>query len=115
MRVVEIERRTLGPQHPDTIDAMISMADLQLQEQMYAPAEKLVRDVLSSLEKTNPDSWKRSWTQALLGAILAGQQRYAEGEPLLLSGYRTMVQNQANIPREPGDCGGLPRKNRATV
>jgi len=31
---------------------------------------------------------------------LAGQRRYAEAEPLLLSGYQGMIERQATIPTD---------------
>jgi hypothetical protein len=33
-----------------------------------------------------------------LGTSLAGQKRYSEAEPLLVSGYRGMLQREATIP-----------------
>ena len=38
--------------------------------------------------------------RALLGATLAGQRKYADAEPLLLSGHEGMAARQAAIPFE---------------
>jgi tetratricopeptide (TPR) repeat protein len=119
-KVVEVRRRILGAQHPDTTDVMASLADAQLQEHKYVLAEPLVREALSNWEKTNPDAWKRYYGQALLGATLAGQERYVDAEPLLESGYQGMVQREATIPNESRRmltraaewAGKLPRGNQ---
>jgi urease accessory protein UreF len=36
----------------------------------------------------------------MLGGSLAGQQKYAEAESLLLSGYRGLIQRENTVPRE---------------
>jgi len=38
--------------------------------------------------------------QSLLGASLASQKRYADGEPLLVSAYTALKEREAGIPRE---------------
>jgi tetratricopeptide (TPR) repeat protein len=99
-KVVEVRRRILGAQHSDTTDVMASLADAQLQEQKYVLAESVVREALSNWEKMNPDGWKPYYGQALLGSSLAGQKRYVEAEPLLVSGFQGMVQREAAVPPE---------------
>ncbi len=47
-----------------------------------------------------PATWGRYNAQRLLGASLAAQRRYAEAEPLLVSGYRGLTQMEASIPWE---------------
>jgi hypothetical protein len=98
MKVLEIRRRVLGPQHPDTTDTMASLSELLLLEHRYADAEPLLREALKTLEQTSFESWKRHYLQSLLGAALAGQKQYAEAEPLLLSGYAGLTQRKATIP-----------------
>ena len=41
---------------------------------------------------------KVKMNESLLGASLAGQKKYAEAEPLLLSGYQGMTQRIGTIP-----------------
>ena len=43
------------------------------------------------------NNWGRYHTQNLLGAALAGQKKYAEAEPLLVSGYERMLLRKASI------------------
>jgi hypothetical protein len=66
----------------------------------FAKAEKALRESLSLREKTEPDLWSTFQTRSLLGGALLGQRRYAEAEPLLLSGYGGMQQRQVKIPAE---------------
>ena len=98
MKVLETRRRVLGPQHPATTDTMASLSELWLLGHRYAEPEPLLREALNTLQHTSPDSWKRHYLESLLGAVLAGQKRYAEAEPLLLSGYAGLIQRKATIP-----------------
>jgi tetratricopeptide (TPR) repeat protein/tRNA A-37 threonylcarbamoyl transferase component Bud32 len=98
LKVLEIRRRVLGPQHPDTTDTIASLSELWLLEHRYVEPEPLLREALNTVQQTSPDSWKRYYLQALLGAALAGQMRYADAEPLLLAGYAGMSEGKATIP-----------------
>jgi len=73
-------------------------------------AEKASRDALSSAEATSPDHWRRHYSGCVLGAVLAGQARYDEAEPLLVTGYEGMAQRISSTPFENRsaleDCGG---------
>jgi eukaryotic-like serine/threonine-protein kinase len=69
-----------------------------LERHKYQDAEPPARAALSAREKTAADSWRRFESESLLGAILAGQRKYAEAEPLLLSGFEGMRQRQRRIP-----------------
>ena len=64
----------------------------------YDQAEPLLRQALAFREKGDREDWGFFRAQAFLGACLAGQQRYAEGEPLLLSGYGGMRQRVSRMP-----------------
>ena len=97
-KVLEVRRKTLGTQHPNTTDVMTSLGETEMLEEKYDLAEPLLREALSNWEKITPDGWKRYYGQALLGATLAGQTRFAEAEPLLISGYGGVKQREASIP-----------------
>jgi tetratricopeptide (TPR) repeat protein/tRNA A-37 threonylcarbamoyl transferase component Bud32 len=97
-KVLAIRRRVLGPQHPDTTDTMASLSELWLLEHRYVEPELMLREALNTVHQTSPDSWKRYHLQALLGAALAGQMRYADAEPLLLAGYAGMIEGKVTIP-----------------
>ena len=49
-------------------------------------------------EKHIPDHWTSFNTKCLLGACLAGQSQHAEGEKLLLEGYKGMKDREKDIP-----------------
>lgn len=61
-------------------------------------AERLIRMTLSPLSTAAADPWMTFNAKSLLGAALAGQQKHAEAEPLLLAGYEGMKQRQNRIP-----------------
>jgi eukaryotic-like serine/threonine-protein kinase len=97
-KVLEARRRVLGAEHPDTTNVLASLGLLRLRDQRYADAESLLREALKSQEKTGPDTWRRYNSDSMLGASLAGQGKYAEAEPLLVSGYQGMVERETTIP-----------------
>ena len=100
IKTLELRRRILGPANPDTLNTMGTLAEVELQQQKYAAAEPLLREAASATEKTGPDAWSRYYFQGLLGASLAGQNRFAEAEPLLVSGCEGMVQRKATVPAD---------------
>jgi serine/threonine protein kinase len=63
--------------------------NLFLQEQ-YDGAEPLVRQAVVTYENTHAEDPARSFWMTLHGAVLTGQRRYAEAEPVLLKGYEGM-------------------------
>ena len=98
--VLAARRRVLGPDHPDTTDAMVELAEVRLQEEKYPAAESLLHEAIGNYEKTASDSWARWHSQSLLGASLAGQRKYSDSEAPLISGYRGMIDRKASIPFE---------------
>jgi len=88
----------LGEAHPDTLNSKVGLGQLQLREHKYPEAESTLRDVLQGYEKVMPKSWERYDCESILGGSLEGQKRYTEAEPLLISGYEGVVQQQATIP-----------------
>jgi len=63
----------------------------------YGQAEALLRPALAIREKGDRDAWGLFRAKAFLGACLAGQQRYAEAEPLLLEGYQGMLARKERV------------------
>jgi tetratricopeptide (TPR) repeat protein len=103
LKLVEIQSRKHGPKDPDTGAALVELGRLRLKQQRYADAELLFSDALrifGQKVKNKAQSWK-SWQeyniQSRLGASLAGQKKYAEAEPLLVSGYEGMLERRAAI------------------
>src|SRR5262249_35314084 len=61
-------------------------------------AEAVLRQCLAIQQKQQPEAWTTFHSQALLGAALLGQKKYADAEPLLLGGYEGMKQRAAQMP-----------------
>jgi len=95
--VLEKERRVLGGQSPGTLIGMGNLARVKLDQGKLAEAEPLLREALTGYAKT-ADTWRLPYSQSMLGASLAGQEKYAEAEAPLLSGYQGMLQREATIP-----------------
>jgi len=96
-KVVEAQRRVLSPQHPKSVASVNSLAFLYLRQERYAEAESLLRNIATLSEK-EPATWGRYRSQSMLGASLAGQKKYSDGEPLLVSGYQGMLEHRSAIP-----------------
>ena len=99
-KVVEAERRVLGPDDIGTTKGLASLGEAWLFEQKYPEAELPLREAFANYEKLNSGIWGRYDTHSLLGASLAGQKKYAEAEPLLLSGYRGLLERQTTMPAD---------------
>ena len=97
-KALEGRRRVLGKEHPATLISLEGLGIAELSQRRYARAEAALREAVSIYQKTAPNNWLRFRSENMLGASLAGQRRYAEAEPLLLSGYDGLVQRQAIIP-----------------
>jgi tetratricopeptide (TPR) repeat protein len=78
-----------------TANASGFLARTLLQQERIAEAEPLVREAVAFFEKHRPDDRRHFYWINLLGAVLAGQHRYDEAEPLLLQGYQRMKNCEA--------------------
>jgi hypothetical protein len=60
----------------------------------------MLRQCLAIREKTEHDNWSTFNTRSQLGGALLGQGKYAEAEPLILSGYERLKSREAtNLPQ----------------
>lgn len=97
-RMLAIAKRDY-PDEPATAGAALSdLAGLYSTMGRATEAESMAREALHIVEKTTPGDWGRYHLQSLLGAILTAEKRYADAEPLLVSGYDGLVQRIATIP-----------------
>jgi tetratricopeptide (TPR) repeat protein len=78
--------------------ALADLAYTMLCEGKSAEAGSLAQECLGIQEKQMPDNWRTFAARGLLGAALFGQRRYAQAEPLLLSGYEGLSQRAKWIP-----------------
>ena len=63
-----------------------------------ADAEVILLQAVDEYARAAPDTWQRYDCQRMLGASLAGQKRYAEAEPMLLSQLRRHERLRATMP-----------------
>jgi tetratricopeptide (TPR) repeat protein len=67
-------------------------------QQRTAEAEPLFRECLAIREAQLPDDWVTFNTRSHLGSALIGLKKYAEAEPLILSGYNELKAREGQIP-----------------
>jgi hypothetical protein len=72
-----------------------------LLEKKPAEAELRLRECLTIRRKIQPGDWTTFDTESILGEALLVQERFADAEPLLLSGYDGLRRRADAIP--PGD------------
>jgi eukaryotic-like serine/threonine-protein kinase len=92
------QRRVLGDAHPETLSGLSALGRVQLEQQKYTDAEATLRTTAELHRKAGTDSWQRYNCASLLGRSLADQRKFAEAEPLELTGYQGMVQRAAFVP-----------------
>ena len=112
-KALEVRRRVLGEQHPDTLRSITNLALVHLNDGKYVQAESLLRAALASYEKVASDGWERYNCESMLGASLAGQQKYEEAEPLVTRGFEGLIQTKATIP--PGNASALDQAGQRII
>jgi serine/threonine protein kinase/tetratricopeptide (TPR) repeat protein len=95
--VVAERNKYLPKESPGTATPLSSLATVLRREGKFAEAEPLYRECLAIREKKVPDAWYTFYTRIMLGETLMEQKKFAEAEPLLVSGYEGMKQREANI------------------
>jgi serine/threonine-protein kinase len=84
-------RRAFGEAHPHVAYPLLGRARVLLDQERHAAAERAAREALALRQDAlPPDHWLLAETRSVLGASLAGQQRYAEAESLLVNGYQDL-------------------------
>ena len=83
-RAVDIRRRVLGPEHPDTLNAQRLLARLEMYQGDYADAEKLLRVTYDGQKRVlGAEHLDSLQTASTLGGLYSQQGRYLEAEKLL--------------------------------
>jgi tetratricopeptide (TPR) repeat protein len=98
--LLAVRRRTLAADHPNLSNVLVSLGGMKLDQKRYAEAEPLLREALDGQLKTGADTWRRYYTESLLGACLVRLGKYAEAEPILLAGYKGVLARQNTMPFE---------------
>src|SRR5262249_2713218 len=80
-------RKRFGCAEPRTAGVLAMRGLGLIQQGKWAEAEAILRECLAIREKVQPDEWTTFNTRSLLGGSLLGQKKYAEAEPLIISGY----------------------------
>ena len=88
-RAIESDRRVLGPDHWQTVQATGNLAAICLVRGRHAEAERLAREALAVRSTDSRVSRGASALRSVLGGALAAQGRDAESEPLLIAGYES--------------------------
>jgi serine/threonine protein kinase/tetratricopeptide (TPR) repeat protein len=81
-------------------DELAEFGLLRLAQSKWADAETVLRECLVLHEKIKPDAWTTFNTRSMLGDALLGQKKYADAEPLLVSGYAGMRARTDTIPQD---------------
>jgi len=100
VRLLAVRRRLLPADHPNITNVLASLGGMKLEQRNYAEAEPLLREALDVQRKTVPDTWRRYYTESLLGACLAGLGKYADATQLLIPGYEGMLARKDSMPFE---------------
>jgi serine/threonine protein kinase/Tfp pilus assembly protein PilF len=96
--VLAMRRKLLGNEHPHVAIVLEGLAEVLVAQGNSAEAETSARECLAIREKRFPEGWETFDARSLVGATLLGQKKYAEAEPLLLSGYEGMKEREGKIP-----------------
>jgi eukaryotic-like serine/threonine-protein kinase len=89
---LHIARPQLGDDHPRVVTYTINLARIRIARGDGAAAESSLRAALRARERLyQPGDWRIAQAQALLGASLIAQKRYAEAEPLLVAADRGLA------------------------
>jgi len=97
-------RSRLPADDPAIATALIARMNRLFEEAQFAEAEPLAMECLAIREKKLPGSWPTYNARSMLGGSLLGQKKYAEAEPLLLSAYKGLKQQQDIIPPYSRGC-----------
>jgi eukaryotic-like serine/threonine-protein kinase len=97
---LETRRRGRGADSPEVAAALAALGTNRLRQHKYAAAEQSLRDSLALYAQHQPETWQRSYVQALLGDSLFGQKNYVAAESQLLAGYEGLKPHADRIPSE---------------
>jgi tetratricopeptide (TPR) repeat protein len=91
-------RKRFGADDPRTARILAARGLSLVRQGKWAEADAILRECLAIREKSQPDEWTTFNARSLLGGSLLGQKKYAEAEPLIVSGYEGMKAREARIP-----------------
>jgi tetratricopeptide (TPR) repeat protein len=83
---------------PTHASALAIRGEMLLVEKNAVEAELKLRAALTLRQKIQSNDWTTFDSMSLIGQALLDQRKFAEAEPLLVSGYEGMKQRQKAIP-----------------
>jgi tetratricopeptide (TPR) repeat protein len=103
-RALEIRTKTLGPEHPDTLETINLTGFLYQVTGESAKAEEHFNMALRLRRKVlGPDHPDTADTEVYLGGLYLSQARYTEAEALLLQAAKNEAQEVSNRYPSPAD------------
>ena len=102
-RDLAAQKRVDGEQHPAVAGTLASLGLNLISQEKWIDAESSLRECLAIRERAQPELWSTFNARSLLGGSLLGQKKYAEAEPLLLSGFEGMKAREAKVPVKSKD------------
>ena len=95
---VASRRKVLGADSLTFANLLTNVGQELLAHRQYPAAETYFRELQTILRARQTSTWGAFNAESLLGGALLGQKKYAEAEPLLLSGYNGMKARETAIP-----------------
>jgi tetratricopeptide (TPR) repeat protein len=96
--LTEVAKEQGGPESAAYAVSLAYLGANLLKQHQPAVAEPLLRTSVTIRQEKQPDDWTTFQIQSLLGEALAGQQKNAEAEPMLLEGYEGMKALEKTMP-----------------
>jgi hypothetical protein len=95
-----VQRKEYASDDLRLAEALALLGSTLLNAQQSLEAETAMRESLTIRTKKEADAWTTFDAQSMLGAALMAQEKYAEAEPFLVTGYEGMKQRQVKIRAE---------------
>ena len=92
-----IRKKVSGNEDPLVAVLLSGLGTALNRQDKLTDAETMYRECLTIREKKLPDMWYTFYTQTLLGGSLFAQKKYADAEPLLISGYEGINHRQDQL------------------
>ena len=90
-----VRERALGARHPWALKTWADAGLMQVLQGKTAEAEQTLRRAYNGFNEAGLDKWQRYTCASSLGRTLALERRFAEAEPLLVSGYEGLRKREA--------------------
>jgi tetratricopeptide (TPR) repeat protein len=97
IEVVENMKQALGEDHPSRLTAMGNLAYTRYLLHKDQEAIDLAQAAIAKFESRFPDLWTHFRAEAILGAALAEEKKYADAESHLLKGYQGMLERKSRM------------------